>query len=173
MFDNSHRYGSVTRFLHWAMALILLWQMFTVAVRITLEDSALDTFAWGTHRAFGVILLLLAAIRLGWAIVNWTRRPPAISLAARLGHITLYGLLIVVPALGLLRHFGAGRSLDVFGLPLLPGFDGKIEPLVWLGNQLHGSLGWLLIVLMLGHTAMVVWHRKGSGQVDVLPRMWR
>src|SRR5690625_3755889 len=155
MFDNSHRYGSVTRFLHWAMALILLWQMFTVAVRITLEDSALDTFAWGTHRAFGVILLLLAAIRLGWAIVNWTRRPPAISLAARL------------------RHFGAGRSLDVFGLPLVPGFDGKIEPLVWLGNQLHGSLGWLLIALMLGHTAMVVWHRKRSGQVDVLPRMWR
>lgn len=173
MFDNSHRYGSVTRFLHWGIALILLWQMFTVAVRVTLEDSALDAFTWSTHRPLGAILLLLGTIRLVWALVNWTRRPPALSLAARLGHIALYGLLIVVPALGLLRHYGAGRPFDVFGLPLFSGFDGEIQWLMWLGNQFHSSLGWLLITLIVGHTAMVVWHRKRAGQVDVLPRMWR
>lgn len=173
MFDNSSRYGSVTRFLHWGMALIVLWQIFTVTVRVLLKDSALDTFAWGTHRQFGAILLLLGAIRLVWALVNWARRPPAVMLAARLGHMTLYGLLILVPSLGLLRHYGAGRSFDVFGLPLFSGFDGKIEPLMWLGNQFHGLLGWLLIILIFGHTAMVVWHRKRSGQIDVLPRMWR
>ena len=100
MFDNSDRYGQITRFLHWGIALILLWQMFTVAVRVTLEDSALDAFTWSTHRPLGAILLLLGTIRLVWALVNWTRRPPALSLAARLGHIALYGLHIVVPDLG-------------------------------------------------------------------------
>ncbi|MDQ2076914.1 cytochrome b [Marinimicrobium sp. ABcell2] len=172
MLDNPQRYGQVSRILHWGMALILFWQFFTVGFRVLMEDSAIDNFMWSTHRPLGAILLLLVAIRIVWALFNRTRRPAAVSTAAKLGHIALYGMLVLIPALGLLRHYGAGRPFDVFGIPLFSGFEGRIEWLVYPGNLLHSSLGWTLMAMVLGHMAMVVWHRKRAGQVDVLPRMW-
>jgi cytochrome b561 len=172
MLDNPQRYGQVSRILHWGMALLLFWQIFTVGFRVLMEDSAIDTFMWSTHRPLGAILLLLVAIRLVWTLMNRAQRPAAVNPVAKWGHWTLYGLLVVVPALGLLRHYGAGRPLDVFGIPLFSGFDGRIEWLVYPGNLLHSSLGWLLMVMIVGHIGMAIWHRTRPGQVDVLPRMW-
>ena len=39
-----------------------------------------------------------------------------------------------------------------------------------LGGALHGELGWLLLVLAIGHAFMAFWHRRDPKQ-DVLPRM--
>lgn len=171
MLDSTKSYGPISRLFHWGMALLLLWQFLTVGARAWLTDSALDEFMWATHRPLGALLLLLVVIRLVWALRNRSRRPASVSLAAKLGHITLYALLLVVPLLALLRQYGAGRAFDPFGIPLFSGFDGRIEWLVAPGNLLHGSLGWTLMALVAGHIFMVVWHRR-AGRVNVLPRMW-
>lgn len=173
MFDNKEYYGKVTRLFHWGMALLILWQFLTVGARVLMEDTAVEQFMWGTHKSLGVLLLLLIAARIAWALLNLSRRPPSVNVLAGLGHIALYTLLLIVPALGLLRQYGSGRSFEPFGVPLFSGFEGKIEFLVEPGNLLHGSLGWTLLALIIGHIAMAVWHRKRDKQNDVLPRMWR
>ena len=173
MFDSKEHYGKVTRFFHWGMAVLILWQFLTVGSRVLMEDTAVEQFMWGTHKPLGVLLLLLIAARITWALVNLSRRPPSVNLLATLGHIALYALLLIVPTLGLLRQYGSGRSFEPFGIPLFSGFEGKIEFLVEPGNLLHGSLGWTLLALIVGHIAMAVWHRKREGAIDVLPRMWR
>lgn len=168
--DNAQRYGRVTRILHWAMALLLGWQFLTTLVRVLMEKSALDEFMWGTHKATGVLLMLLIVLRLGWALYNRKQRPPSLGLASRLGHAALYGLMLCVPLFALLRQYGSGRELTVFGMQLMPGFSGeKIEWLMLPASLFHGWGGWLLLLLIIGHALMVVVHRR-QGQ-DILPRM--
>tara|TARA_B100000676_G_C17997889_1_gene799042 strand:+ start:959 stop:1492 length:534 start_codon:yes stop_codon:yes gene_type:complete len=171
--DTATRYGSFSRLLHWAMALLLLWQFLSAGAHFLLEDTAIEAFFWPTHKPLGVLLLILVAIRLGWAVINLARRPPSINILARLGHLGLYAMLFAVPVLALLRQYGSGRSFAPFGVPLFSGFEG--ENIAWLvapGNALHGLLGWLLLAMIIGHMAMAFWHRKQPGQLDILPRMW-
>ena len=168
--DNTQRYGRVTRMLHWAMALLLGWQFLTTLVKVLMEESALDEFMWGTHKAIGVLLMLLILLRLSWALHNRTQRPPSQGLAVSLGHVALYGLMLCVPLFALLRQYGSGRELTVFGMQLMPGFSGeKIEWLMLPANLFHGWGGWLLLLLIVGHVLMVLVHRR-QGQ-DILPRM--
>jgi cytochrome b561 len=168
--DNALRYGLVSRTLHWSMALLLGWQFLTALVRVLMEESALDEFMWGTHKAVGVLLMLLIVLRLGWALYNRQQRPAVVSRAARLGHLAVYGLMLLLPMFALLRQYGSGRELRVFCLQLMPGFAGeKIEWLMLPANLFHGWGGWLLLVLISGHVLMTLIHRR-QGQ-DVLPRM--
>jgi cytochrome b561 len=168
--DNPERYGLITRALHWSMALVLGWQFLTTVVRVLMEESALDEFMWGTHRAAGVLLMLMVVLRLLWALFNLKQRPASLGMAAKLGHLALYGLMLGVPFFALLRQYGSGRELTVFGLQLMPGFSGeKIEWLMLPANLFHGWAGWLMLVLIVGHALMVMVHRR-QGQ-DILPRM--
>lgn len=170
--DNAVRYGSITRLLHWAMALLLLWQFASAAARVLAEDTAVEQFLWGTHKPLGTLLLALVIIRVIWALVNASHRPPSINLAAKAGHIALYLLLLAIPAIALLRQYGSGRSFEPFGIPLFAGFEG--EEIVWMeapANLLHSWLGWLLLVMVIGHIAMVIVHRRSPHHEDVLRRM--
>lgn len=172
--DDTSRYGTISRCFHWGMALVVLWQFLTVGARSLLEDSALDEFMWSTHKTTGLLIFALILARVGWALAHVRVRPPSVSLAAKLGHIALYGFLFVVPLLALLRQYGSGRTFEPLGLPLFPGFEGdKIEWLMAPANWLHGSLGWTLLALVVGHVFMAYWHRTHAGRTNVLPRMWR
>lgn len=170
--DSAQRYGLVSRILHWGMAALLGWQFITTLVRLLMEDSSLDQFTWGTHRAAGVLLMALVLIRILWALYNRSQRPPSLNLPATLGHLALYGLMLVVPLVALMRQYGSGRELNVFGMSLMAGDGVKIEWLMAPANLLHGNLGWLLLALIVGHAAMAFVHRR-QGDVDVLARMIR
>ncbi|WP_022960875.1 cytochrome b [Halopseudomonas pelagia] len=169
--DSQQRYGLVSRALHWGMAALLAWQFFTTVVRVLLEDSALDEFAWGTHKTVGTLLMALIVLRLLWALANRLERPPSLNRMALLGHMALYALMLVVPTFALLRQYGSGRELTVLGWQLMPGFDGKLEWMMTPANLLHGWLGWILLAMIVGHVAMTFYHRRSATQEDVLPRM--
>jgi cytochrome b561 len=96
-----------------------------------------------------------------------------VSTPALLGHVTLYALVFIVPALALLRQYGSGRVFEPLGIPLFPGFEGeRIDWMMAPGNLLHSWLGWLLLALIVGHIGMAYWHRRRPDQPDVLKRMW-
>ena len=136
-----------------------------------MEDSALDKFLWGTHKATGLLLMVLVVIRLLWALYNSSRRPAPVSTLARFGHLALYGLLFVIPFVALLRQYGSGREFVAFGMTIMPGFsDAKIEWMIAPASLLHGNLGWLLLFMVIGHAAMAFVHRRQGGE-DVLARM--
>lgn len=172
--DNSNRYGGVSRVLHWGIALLLLWQFSSAGAHFFLKDTSIEKFLWTTHKPLGVLLFALILIRVAWAVTNVSQRPPAINVAAKLGHLALYGILIIVPSLALLRQYGSGKPFAPFGVPLFPGFEGdKIAWMMAPGNLLHGWLGLTLLTLVAGHIFMVVWHKRSAADTDVLPRMWR
>lgn len=169
--DTPQRYGTVTRVLHWSMALLMVWQFLSALAHFGFEDSAFEAFFWPSHKPLGLILMILVVVRVLWAMKNLANRPPSINLPAKLGHLGLYAVLLVVPALALLRQYGSGRVFDPFGIPLMAGGGDKIAWMVDLGSLLHGELGWVLLAMIIGHVGMAFLHRKQPGQVDVLPRM--
>ena len=92
------------------------------------------------------------------------------SVAAKLGHLTLYALMLAIPVIGMIRQYGNGRGpLKVFGIQVMQGSPEKIEWMANLGNMVHGNLGWLMFALAAGHIVMVAVHRA-QGR-DVLSRM--
>ncbi|MBR2515687.1 MAG: cytochrome b [Halomonas sp.] len=169
--DTHSRYGLVSRALHWAMAMFFIWQFSGATARVFLEDTGLESFLWGTHRTVGVTLMALILLRIVWALINASRRPPSVSVMAKLGHLALYGLMLTVPTIALIRQYGSGRALDVFGVNLMPGFEGeRIDWMVDIGGLLHGELGWAMLALVVGHIVMAILHRRLTNH-DVLKRM--
>ncbi|HOM14294.1 MAG TPA: cytochrome b/b6 domain-containing protein [Rubrivivax sp.] len=169
--DSAVRYGSVSRWFHWGMALCFAAVFAAALVHQFLEDSALDGVLWPLHRPLGALLMLLVLLRAAWALLHAKRRPAHVSRAAQLGHLALYALMAAVPFIGLLRQYGSGRAFAPFGLALMPGRpDDKIGWMVDLGGVLHGELGWVLLACVAGHIAMTLWHRRHPA-ADVLPRM--
>ncbi|MEO8748268.1 MAG: cytochrome b [Rhodanobacter sp.] len=172
--DNSNRYGQVSRVLHWGIAILLLWQFSSAGAHFFLKGTSIEKFLWTTHKPLGFVLFVLILLRVAWALANLSRRPSAVSVAARLGHLVLYGILVIVPTLALLRQYGSGKPFEPFGISLFPGFEG--DKIAWMtapGNLLHGWLGLSLLALVAGHIFMVVWHKRSAADSDVLPRMWR
>ena len=107
--DSTSKYGLITRVLHWGMALLFAWQFTSALAHMLFEDTAIDEFFWGSHKPVGLVLMVLIIIRALWGLLNLKRRPPADSMAARLGHLALYVLMLVVPAVALFRQYGSGR----------------------------------------------------------------
>lgn len=170
--DSAERYGTVSRFLHWSMALCFALVFSSAIAHALAEDSAVDAFLWSWHKPFGALLMLLGLLRLVWALTNARQRPATVSTAARLGHHALYLLMLAIPAIGLLRQWGSAREFQPFGIPLMDERPG--EAVQWmrdLGSLLHGEMGWLLLAMVSGHVAMVFWHRRQGPKHDVLPRM--
>ena len=161
--DNEQGYGYVTRFLHWSMALLFLWQFTSGLLRVIVKDTDIATFFWRTHHSIGFTLFLLVLIRGAWGLFNARHRPAhtrnLMGRAAQLGHLLLYVLMIVVPALAILRAYGRGRGFQPFGVPLFEATGVQMPALMAPGNALHGLLGWGLLALIAGHITMALVHR--------------
>lgn len=169
--DSKQRYGTISRGLHWGMALLIAWQLTSAGTRALAKDSPLDELLWATHKPLGLLLLVLVILRAAWALSNSGQRPESVSVAAKLGHLAMYALIIAIPILALLRQYGSGRAFSPFGLPLMSGFEGKIEWLMAPANLFHGWLGWSLLALIAGHIFMALLHGRRAGDKAILRRM--
>lgn len=143
--DAPQRYDAATRVLHWLM-LVLFTAMFGTAIAWNLSDSY--RFLVPVHRGLGMLLMLIAIMRVLYAWISAPNRPP-VQLAVRLGHVAIYVLMVVVPLLALIREAGAGQGNHV----------GEVPWMVWLGDHWHGELGWALLVLIGGHAGMAILHQ--------------
>lgn len=160
--DSPERYGLVSRTLHWGMAYLLIWQFATILTwRIfgPAEWVKLVTSFGPYHGTTGLLAIVLVVIRAGWALVNRGRRPPHkagwAGRAALAGHVVLYGLMFVIPALALLRAYGSGKGWA----PWIPATGQEIVWLTAPANALHGLLSWCLSALIVGHILMALLHR--------------
>ena len=163
MNDSADRYGTTTRWLHWAMAALLFWQVGGMVMKEILGRTPLMGFWVGTHGSVGLLLFVLLLARLWWALRQRHRRPPyqngRVGSLARSGHVALYTLMLIVPGLALLRAFGSGKPVQFFGVRLREATGEEIAWMTGPANLLHGTLAWLLAALILGHIAMALVHR--------------
>ena len=155
-------YNLVAIALHWSIALLI---GATFLLGITVDDfpKAWDQAVVNTHVLMGLAVLMLTLVRIGWRI---THKPPPLPNAenlmlgkvSKLVHLLLYGLMLLVPAIGIptLLYRGRGVNFGMFGIPpLLPRTPGIYRPL----TELHEIGAYALVILALGHVLAALYHQ--------------
>lgn len=172
--DSKEHYGTVSRWFHWGMALLVLWQALKVFDRIDDGEHWVGQTLASWHVSIGILILLLVVARIVWARRNRGNRPPAppppmLGLLATAGHFLLYAGMVLLPPTGIAIVIGNGYPLTVFGIELVSPGD-EIPWLASLGGALHSPVAWLLLVMIVGHAGMALVHHFVKKD-DTLKRM--
>lgn len=171
MKGNKIQYGTVSRFIHWSMAVGFVWMMLTVILKVAADKTDIQQFFWSTHKAVGLLLLFTFFIRIMWTFKTIHERPDSVSIWSKLGHIVLYIMMFLVPAIGLLRQYGSGKEFSINGITIIEGdAQRKIQWMIDLGSQFHGLLGWTFFAFICLHVVMVIVHYK-RGEKAIVKRM--
>ena len=73
--DSKERYGTITRWLHWGMGVLILWQFMKFFDRINDGEHWVGQNLVPWHVSIGSLLLVLIIIRLIWAASQKNHRP--------------------------------------------------------------------------------------------------
>lgn len=150
--QKSGGYTLTVRLLHWLTAILVLFQIPAGLLIANFEMGPL----YGLHKSVGVLILILAIVRLAW---RWTHPVPNLPadlpalqrLAARGTHWALYALLVTQSLIGWIGTSAYPAPVPFFGL-----FE---MPQIWwedrqLSNRLmaaHLWIGIFMAVLLVGH----------------------
>jgi cytochrome b561 len=175
MMDASTHYTRTAKSLHWLMALMIfgLLGLGFYMSDLPLSPQKLKLYSW--HKWAGVTVFLLTLVRLAWRA---THQPPLMpwqmsklqQIAAHVGHVGLYLLMLAIPLSGWLMSSAKGFQTVWFGVLPIPDLLPKNKELGDLLLSLHQGLNLLLVVLLLTHIAAALKHHF-IDRDDVLIRM--
>ena len=161
--------------LHWVHALVVLGLIGWGLWMADLPKGPERGWAFGIHKSFGLIAIVLIVLRGLWRLRNPPPPNPALSPLERrvsnIAHRLLYVLLVAVPAAGLTSVSFTKYPLKFFGIPLpKPGFPD--ETLNAIFSTTHQWLAWTLAALVAAHIAAAVIHmRRRDGTIQrMLPK---
>jgi cytochrome b561 len=125
--ERADRYSTVSLWLHWGIAALVVTQILLIMAGDAVEGDGARAFR-DAHKSVGLSLLVLTLVRIGWRATNPAPALPDTmktweKLLARTTHVGFYVALIVLPLSGWLASSAAGRDIAWFGLfnwPLLP-----------------------------------------------------
>ena len=175
--NEAARYGLISRYLHWSMAItFLLLIPMGVLMSALPQDAALLQYLYVVHKALGFTLLLLVFARLAW---HRASPRPALSVSlkpwesklAHGAHISLYVMLFAFPISGYVMSTAAGKwsHFFFFDVPLL------FEPSMAIARPsglLHKVLlPYFFYLILFGHIVGALKHRYIDGDTASARRM--
>ncbi len=115
------------------------------------------------HKWIGIIVLMLALLRLGWRLSHRpSTLPPTMSswgkTAAQCMHYLLYMLMVTVPLSGWLMSSAKGFQTVWFGMLPLPDLVGKDKELGKLLAEVHEVLNFTMLGLVIAHFGAALKH---------------
>lgn len=170
--DTHERYGSLTRFFHWLVAVLVLEQFLKFFDRIDEGKHWIGENIVPFHTSVGALILLLVVARLIWRIRQRPNRPLPHGLPGKIGrfaHRIMYACLLLMPPLGALYIYGKGYPVKLFGAEVIAKPAGEVQWAITIG-EMHSVLAFLLLFLVLAHIAGALYHHK-IRQDDTLKRM--
>lgn len=170
MIENP-RYTAIAITLHWAIAVLILGNVAGGLFMHNLPNSSPIKFdLYQLHKSFGLSILLLSVVRLGWRLTH--KAPPLPSgtpgwqkLGARAAHWAFYGLMLSIPLVG--WAMVSVSPLDIptyfFGVipvPHLPFFAGVADRAGWedILAETHEYLAFGLLGLLALHVGAALKH---------------
>lgn len=177
-----NRYHSLSIVLHWSIALGLLFMFASGLYMVYADISKADQYKlFQIHKAAGVIMLWAILLRVGVKIfVKAPAEPTEFNQndiqKAKLGHIGLYCVLVVMPLSGWVMVSASPFGLPTFVFvdwikwPHIPGIA-RNKTVETVANYTHWINAIVMSVLVVGHIAAVIWHKRRH-RVNLLSRMW-
>ncbi|WP_011579492.1 MULTISPECIES: cytochrome b [Chelativorans] len=169
MWRNSpHSYGLIAILFHWTIAILFLGQIgLGYLTQITTGDPRLqfDLYQW--HKSLGFLTMVLALLRLAWALAAAKPRPvPRTSrleaIAASLTHSTLIAMTIFVPFTGWAVASTSPLMIPsfAFNLVLVPDLPlRRSEAAEALWSNIHAYLAYGSGVLAFLHATAALYHQ--------------
>jgi cytochrome b561 len=173
--NDEARYGAVAQTLHWLIAalIVVMFGLGWYMADLPLSQRKFDLYQ--VHKSLGITILLLAALRLLWRLLNPAPPlPPSLQpwerTAARINHALLYTMLFVQPTVGFLQSNAANFPIVWWGVVRLPAVLGTDEALAETLLAVHRWGSRLILVLVLLHVGAALRHHFILKD-DVLRRM--
>lgn len=166
--ETTH-YDGPSRYLHWitaiiaTIAFILGPEHFGRLMRNGVDPASRSDIVW--HESLGILVFALTAARLVWVALR--PAPPHfetaawMALAAKLLHVVLWVLLLLLPITAILSLGGEGHPLTLLGglrIDRMPAIaDSAVAKLADWG-EVHGFLGDTLMWLAGVHAGAAIVH---------------
>ena len=160
--NTTEAYGSLAKFLHWSIVLLIIAQYFLAEWADELPDGIEKLQLISRHKSVGMLVLLLVLARIGWKVMNrGTPRPigdPWQRKAAAAGHGLLYLLILAQPISGWLMSSAANYPVTLFGWFQFPALVAPDHDLHEGLEELHEALFTILAIVALVHAAAAIYH---------------
>ncbi len=159
--DDARRYDATTMFFHWATALLVVTQWLGAQIIDWFPRGPLRVDARSVHITFGLLLAALVAARVIWRLTRGRRLPladaGALNVVAKGTHWGLYALLAAMLLAGMFLTWTRGDS--IFNLFSIPAYDPADKALPHQVQEVHATIGWLILGLAGLHAAAALVHR--------------
>ncbi|MEY5100777.1 MAG: hypothetical protein RJA36_3496 [Pseudomonadota bacterium] len=171
------RKSRLTIAVHWLSAAAVL-SAFTLAwLREQVESDALGATLLAWHRQFGLLVLLLLAVRLfeRWRWVahdELEKLPLPLHLAAVVTHWLIYALLLAMPLLGWAMTNAQGHAVQLWQAIALPTFVSVDPDLADSLQEWHERCAWAMLAMVGLHALAALWHhyfRRDGVLASMLP----
>jgi cytochrome b561 len=157
------RYSRRARTLHWLMAALLAIQFVTAVLLPHIGRDAQLTTTINAHFSFGVIILVVAAVRFVQRLLNPVALEAALSprwerFLARTTHLTFYVILLIGPFLGWASASAHNLPVSLFGVIPLPALAAPKAGWAMTAGDIHTYANWTLLGLIALHVAAALFH---------------
>jgi cytochrome b561 len=162
--NSSSRYGWVSIFMHWGVALVV-FGLFALGLWMVGLDyySTWRKDAPDLHKSIGLVLLAVMVLRVLWRFIS--PPPPTLEsysrmtrIGATFGHLFLYLSLFAVMIAGYLISTADGVGIPVFGLFEVPALISGLPDQADIAGVIHFYLAWALVIFSGLHALAALKH---------------
>ncbi|MPS35399.1 cytochrome b [Stenotrophomonas acidaminiphila] len=179
--NTPDRWGSVSKSLHWLIALLILALGIVGLLMGELPKTPKYFWVYTAHKSIGITVLVLVVLRLLWRLYAGAPRPvPGTpgwqERIAGATHWLLYVMMFAIPLSGWLYDSASGlRPFKLFGLLEMPKLVAPDERAAQLSHAFHEWGFWALILVVLAHAGAALYHhlqQRDATLVRMLPQGW-
>lgn len=173
--NTAERYGAVAQTLHWLIVALIVVQVTTAFLADDMPFGPHKAAMLGRHKSFGMTILMLMVLRLGWRFANPSPRLPAATKPyerglAKITHYALYAILFAMPLSGWVLSAAKNFPVSWFHLFTWPNPVAPDADLAEGMEELHETLAIVLGVTVTLHILAALRHHFLLKD-DVLKRM--
>jgi cytochrome b561 len=179
--EMNMNYAPIHKFVHWLTALIILGMIPVGIIMTEISPGALKNNLYELHKSFGIIVLVLALVRLGVLLRYGSPAPePTLSplqrIVSKTVHHLIYLLLFIAPLSGFIGTSMCCAPVNLFWtIPVPPSLPGGFET-AKIVLAVHGVATISLAVLVVMHVGAGMMHAVvlRDGVIwRMLPTSWR
>lgn len=164
-FHNTiNSYGSVTKWLHWFVAILVVGMLCLGTTMSQLDSSPLKSTLIMIHKSFGLLLFITIIVRWLWRVSNIKPKPiniknPMLNKLLPWYHETLYLVVFLMPVSGILMNAFKHYTLPFFGLFVIKttAFPENIFLHHFFGNM-HSVMAWVVTIMLVIHIGAAIKH---------------
>lgn len=173
--NTTFAYGTIAKFFHWVMAVIFIGMFIVAYIMINIPKSDFRMSLYNLHKATGVLLFVLFALRLSWRMRNLQPKlqglvPQWQLMMAHANIIFLYILMFAMPLSGFLTSTLGGHDISFYSLFIFPPLAHNSSASAFFADA-HEILSYALIASFSLHVLGAAYHHLVLRD-EVFKRIW-